>query len=132
MLGENIELEKLVDYELRCAKRYGRYISIVMISPAGESAKQKEMVGGNRMRESDQVFDVEDGSIILMGETDKSGAIVALERYQVATSEEQDLRSAVVTFPFDGFTVSELLSTVFRRIDKAKKMSIKGAVITNG
>ena len=131
-LEGNLHLELLLDYELRCAKRYRRYVSLIMIAPMENGVPLNEAIGGCSIRECDEYFELDEGSVILLGETDNSGAIVALERFQNSANSSHDLRSSVVSFPFDGYTVYELLSIARRRLQKAKNMQIRGAVITTG
>lgn len=128
---KNIEqLNDFLDYELKAARRYGRYVTLVCLE-------------GNeyRGRESDAIFydpstDISKQSMtILMGETDKTGAITAVERYQSQFTEDQKIPSAAIaTFPFDGFDQSELLSRLNSRFERAIELSkgIRGPVVTNG
>lgn len=129
------ELERLLDYELRCAKRYRRFVSIVVVTSANgcaKLAKIAETLDDDVVRDCDQFFELENGSAILMTETDSAGAIAALERCQTAADRDHDLRSAVVSFPFDGHTAAELLAVAHRRLARAKNMAVIGATITTG
>lgn len=126
------DLEQLLDYELRCAKRYRRFVSIIVVAPVNGFMGLKGIFEDDAIRECDQFFEVDDGSAILMTETDSAGAVAALERCQVAADDNRDLRFAVVSFPFDGHTAAELLETAHRRLDRAKNMPGRGAAITTG
>ena len=54
MIGEQYELEKLVDYEIRCAKRYRRFISIAMISDRYNSHREEKFIQEHCVRDCDQ------------------------------------------------------------------------------
>ncbi|MGI6455149.1 MAG: hypothetical protein ACOX5R_05945 [bacterium] len=132
MIGEQYELEKLVDYEIRCAKRYRRFISIAMISDRYNSHREEKFIQEHCVRDCDQLYRLEAGSAIVMTETDKPGALHALRRLQHSCLEDLDLRAAVVTFPFDGFSADELMLNILRRMERAKKLSARNAIVMQG
>ena len=123
------DLEWMLDYEMRSAMRYRRFLSLVVITseePGGLHGMLRDAVRG-----SDEVFQLDSGAAILMGETERSGALKAVERLQRAAHEEVLLRFAVNTFPFDGHTVAELLGTAQRRLEKARNLE-PNAVVSTG
>jgi len=125
-----IELESLLDYELRSSVRYRRPVSLVMAATINPDANLKELLGST-LRESDELFETGDDAIILMGETDCDGALAAIERYKGNFNSETDLCFAVASFPEDASTVLKLLACVRRRLSKALTLG-RGAVVTTG
>lgn len=123
------ELAWILEYELCSASRYRRFVSLIMISDAGGSLTCRMLE--SLMRRSDELFVLESGTAILMGETEKAGALQAVERYKHAYLGELDLRFAVASYPRDGDAPQTLLSTARRRLDIAQN-SLTGAVISSG
>jgi len=123
------DFERLLDYEIRCANRYRRFVSIAMVASPNGHAIPRQNFGPNMIRDCDEFFEFKDVSVILMGETDSAGAQAALERCMI---QESDLCFAVASFPFDGRTAAELLASARRRLDKAKKTQARGAVMSAG
>lgn len=124
------DLEQLLDYELRCAKRYRRFVSIVIIAATNGFGNLREALAEDSVRDCDQFFELENGSAILMTETDSAGAMAALERCRLDLGGDSSLRFAVVSFPFDGHTAAELLAAATRRLERAKQMGI--AAVASG
>lgn len=124
------DLEWLLDYEVRSSVRYRRFLSIVLVA-CSDGRDAKQLACTNTLRESDARFEVEDGLAIVMGETDRLGALVAVERFRRRCGEGIDLRFAVVSFPVDGYIVSDLLATAYRRVSRAKTLH-PGAVVATG
>lgn len=102
------ELERLLDYEVRCSKRCRRCISLVVVTATSTSVNLRALLG-HVLRESDELFERPPHGMILMGDTDREGALRAIERYKKAYSAQMDLRFGVASFPEDGETVRELL-----------------------
>jgi hypothetical protein len=130
MLDESAQLEFMLDYELRSSKRYRRPVSLVMVRPLNAPIKLRHLLGPT-LRESDQLFEIHDHAAILMGETDREGALAAIARYKEACEGEIDLRFAVASFPEDGSTVHELLATARQRLNKAVTLEPR-AVVAEG
>jgi hypothetical protein len=84
-------LEFMLDYELRCSKRYRRPVSLVMVLPVNAPIKLREFLGPI-LRESDQLFEIHDHAAILVGESDREGALAAIGRYKKEGDEEINLR----------------------------------------
>ena len=93
----------LIAYEMSCCKRHGRYLSLISIDCKKEDIELK-------LRDCDPIIsdDQDDSVTIILSETDKSGAIVLIERIAL----EKHFKAAVVTFPFDGFTPHELVTSL--------------------
>ena len=123
------DLEWMLDYEMRSAMRYRRFLSLVVI--ATEEPGNLHGFLRDTVRGSDEVFQLDSGAAVLMGETERSGALKAVERLQRATREMVPLRFAVNTFLFDGHTVAELLGTAQRRLEKARRLE-PNAVVSTG
>jgi hypothetical protein len=124
------ELESLLDYEVRSSTRNRRFASLVVVASRNGSVTLANLPRST-IRESDEVFKWEADKVILMGETDKVGALEAVKRYQLNCTDSIDLRFAVSSYPEDGQTASALLRAVQGRIRKAKA-SRPGAVVSSG
>jgi len=125
-----LELEWLLDYELRSSMRYGRAVSLVMVSAINPNADLKELLRPI-LRESDELFETGDDATILMGHTDCDEALAAIRRYKGDPNLEMGLCFAVASFPDDGRTVQELLTSVRRRLSKAVTLG-RGVVVATG
>lgn len=130
MSHESLELETLLDYEVRGSARYRRSMSLVMVVPVNSSIRLRELLGPV-LRDSDELFELRSKAVILMGETDRDGALVAIRRYKGACGGEIDLLFALACFPDDGCNGRELLEAVCRRRDKALTLE-RGAVVVAG
>lgn len=123
-------LKRLLDYEIRSAKRYRRFATLVMVSsPVGRAAIPRVLRGN--VRHSDELIELDSDAAIIMGETDNTSAMVAVKRFKVACGENVDLRIAMASYPADGPGAAELLSTLRRRLKVAKSMD-EGAVVCSG
>lgn len=120
-------LEYFLNYELRCSVRYRRFVSIVMIA-CDNGRILKQWLYDSIIRESDEVFEIEEGYSILMGDTDRTGALTAVERLSTHCKGEADLYFAVVSFPVDGNITAELLASGHRRLRKARALQ-PGAIV---
>lgn len=123
------ELEWMLDYEMRSAMRYRRFLSLVVVA-SDRQVDLPELLK-DHVRGSDEVFQLDNGAAILMGETERSGAMRAVERLQQMARDNVGLWYAVNTFPFDGHTVPELISTALRRLDKARSQ-VPNSVVSSG
>ena len=77
------DLEWLLDYELTQSTRHRRFVSLVMLSSNGSTDKIETMVNG-AFRDIDVLSSLDHAIAFLMGETERTGALVAIERYQQA------------------------------------------------
>lgn len=130
MTGQLLDLEWLVDYELRCAARYRRFVSLVIVGTHEEHRDLKSLLG-KTLRSSDELFDSESGTVILMTETDELALSKAIRRLQEACTFEMDLRFGAAFFPKDTHTATDLLSLAGRRFLRAR-MGPPGAVVSTG
>lgn len=111
-------LEWMLDYEVRSSTRYDRDLAIVMMTTTdGKSVPQ--CVLGETLRGSDEFFNLEGSSAVLMGETNQEGALSAVERFGFCCDGSYDLRFSIASFPVDGDTAAELLSACNRRLNRA-------------
>jgi len=126
-----VDLERLLNYELRSSVRYRRFLSMVMVACTSSLGTRERLASNELLHDSDELFEIEGGYSIVMGETDKAGALTAVERLKSHWKEEGDLRFAVVSFPVDGHIAAELLTSAHRRLNKAKGLH-PGAVVATG
>lgn len=130
MTGESVDLESLLDYELRCSKRYRRPICLLMIAAVNTDISVKSLLDAT-IRQSDELFELREYAAILMGETDPDGALTAISRHKEAYGKDVDLRFGLASFPKDGSSVADLLAAAHRRLDKALALD-RGAVVSDG
>ena len=128
-------LEKLLDYEMRAAARYRRFVSLVLMFSVNtdkvstsEVRNMKDLLA-NELRSSDEFIALNGTNAIAMSETETGGALTAIRRYQTACGD-LDLRFAVASFPGDARTSENLLATATWRLDIAKKASHNSVVDT--
>ena len=115
-------LEWMLDYEVRSSTRYDRDLTVVMMTTTqGKSIPQCAL--GETLRRSDEFFNLEGSSAILMGETSQEGALSAVERFGFCCEGDYDLRFSIASFPADGSTAAELLSACQRRLNYALSQS---------
>lgn len=115
------DLRNLLSYELASAKRFRRFVSLVMLrfphNPESDLGWLK-----NTVRQSDQIFILDSTTslvAILMPETDGSSALRAIARYKNIVGQSIDIRTGVASFPMDIGNPGELLKSAYRRISKA-------------
>jgi len=122
-------LKWLVDYELNQSVRHRRFFSLVMLAPSnGYNRERFRSVLGDLVRCSDPVFSVNGTVAVLMGETDKNGAVRAVERYQDTVNKALDVRYSVTTFPEDANDTEKLISTGHRRLETAQTFETETVV----
>ena len=110
---------ELLQYELGAAERYRRYFSLVLVhSPTDHRGLQGTL--GAHVRKSDAMARFDHSVAMLMGETEQSDAIRAVERYEGVLGDQFDARFAVVTYPVDGTAPDRLMAIAERRLQKAK------------
>jgi GGDEF domain-containing protein len=107
-------------------------VSLVMASTKqGKDEDLHEMLG-QTVRDSDEVFRLQDATAILMGDTEENEALAAIKRYQSTNGTESlDIRYGLSFFPSDGLSAPELLSAAYRRLKSAKNREV-GSVIDEG
>jgi anti-sigma regulatory factor (Ser/Thr protein kinase) len=121
------EFNKLLDYESRCAKRYDRPVSLVMATSGNGPIHYKDLLKGI-LRCSDRSIEVDEWVAVLMGETDREGALKAIARYKASYKNGIDLRYAIALSPQDGEKAEDLFSTARQRLSIAKQGET-GAVV---
>ncbi|GEM_PF-1826251 len=122
-------LEMILDYELRSALRYRRFASLVLISHSPDR-ELMQVLDGN-LRACDQVFEINSNVAVLMAETDKAGALIAIGRIREVSKGLLDVRFAIASFPEDARGTAELLWAAHRRLDKAQDQEV-GTAVTVG
>jgi len=130
MVGKAPNLDFLVEYEIRSARRYQRFVSMVIVGKS-ESDENFHTLFPDIVRDSDECFCTEQGAFVLMGETDGTGALTAIDRYKDFFAGTVDLRFGVASFPFDGNSASDLISAALRRLHRARSGEA-GSVVTTG
>jgi hypothetical protein len=126
------DLEWLLDYELNQSARHRRFVSLVMLSLEGNGDWEKlDKILDGIVRYSDALFFLTNSIAVLMGETDNSGALKAVERYQEMISAAMDVRYAIASFPNDGKAPMELIYTADRRLTIANTLD-RGSIVAKG
>lgn len=112
-------LKDILQYELACAERYRRFVSLVMVNEAPDTKAQLKHVLADTARDSDLLVERDATFLILMSETDRKGARNAISRYIDREGDVHDFSFALVTFPNDSGTAETLMETAERRLQKA-------------
>jgi len=111
-------LNWMMDYEIRSSLRYGHNFALVMMSTLDRQSVPKELLQGT-LRGSDEFFDLAKNTALLMGETNREGALTAIERFCFFCSEDLDLRFSLASFPRDGKNSPDLLKKAQQRLAQA-------------
>ena len=115
------EFAELLDYEVRNARRYCRFVSVVMVG-SGNGRVNNWGIFHHTLRESDELLSVGDEAAVLMGETERPGALRAVDRYKVTLDDGvRDLRFAVAQFPEDAQGAVALIRVAQKRLERAKQ-----------
>jgi hypothetical protein len=122
---ENLDL--LLTHELNQSMRHRRYFSLAMVC-LNETGPKLASLLQRGMRESDSKFFSDDVAIVVMGETTKTGAVTAVNRYRDEFCERFDVRSSISSFPDDGKAPEELMNVLERRLKSAMELD-RGAVV---
>ncbi len=109
------DFECVAKYELRCAQRYRRYVSVLVGSYKDNGRHFCEFFR-DILRESDEV--VESGSevTLLMAETDQEGARAVMRRLKERYEGFVDVHFGAASYPVDGHNLMTLLSVARRRL----------------
>ncbi len=129
MLGTYGLFQDVLDYELVCAERYRRFVSLVMVKGASPSHPVRKVLA-DRIRSSDLLAEKNSHLVILMSETDADGANIAISRYR-EYCEEHPLWFSLVTFPQDSGSATEFVNAAERRLGVATNEQA-GAVVSTG
>jgi len=118
MPGEDFRLQCLLEHEIRCARRYRRFIAVVCVAPSLQWSSLDVALYGVR-RECDTIIETERETILLMPETDCVTALTALHRYRHRYHGNLEMRYGVAVFPSDGLSAERLLAVAHRRMNEA-------------
>lgn len=122
-------LKWLLDYELNQSIRHRRFLSLVMLAPRnGHNRQRFRSILDDLVRCSDPVFSVNGTVAVLMGETDKNGAVRAVERYQETVNKAIEARYSVASFPEDARETEKLIHTAHRRLETAQTFETETVV----
>ena len=104
----------LLDYELAAASRFRRFASLAMFTPV----KNVNLAAlfSDCIRDCDELFELDDSTVILMGETDKSGANAVIGRIMNQYQHEMKLECVVVSYPNDGKEAMSLLTKAYNEL----------------
>lgn len=94
------QLERKVNVEQQSAARHRHFLSVVMIASADSNAAVRRILRGS-LRASDEVFVLEEGTAIVMAQTDLEGARKSVLRFIDHGEEMHDLRFSIATYPSD-------------------------------
>ena len=117
VLGTYGLFQDVLDHELSCAERYRRFVSLVMVRGASPESPILKILS-DRIRNSDLLTDKSSHLVILMSETDRAGAAVAIQRYREFCADHS-LWFSAVTYPQDSGTAAELVRAGERRLEMA-------------
>lgn len=120
MEGTSDLLEDVLQYELACAERYRRFVSLVMVTERS-NGEQLVNVLSDKVRDSDLLVEKDSTFLILMSETDRNGARTAISRFIDLDGDVHDFRFSVVTYPNDSGDAELLLEAGERRLLKASE-----------
>lgn len=123
-------LENVLNYELACAERYRRFVSVVMVGSKSSEDKAVRHIA-ERVRSSDMMAESDASVVILMSETDKTGAKIAIDRFKIPNNDGADLSFSLVTYPYDSGGVGEMMETASRRLEMASNEG-PGALVEAG
>ncbi|MBI4557900.1 MAG: hypothetical protein HY706_09990 [Candidatus Hydrogenedentes bacterium] len=112
-------LNQLLAYELRCARRHRRFVSLVLIRNGKSFSDYRELLA-NLIRDCDELMEFEGGAAILMTETPAVGAAKVMERFRARLAGAKNLRLAAASFPADGQTSDTLLGKGRERLHNAE------------
>ena len=114
-------LDWTVEHELQCSRRYRRFLTVVGAECLDTDTKLKELLG-EILRGSDEIIELNSkGVTVVMAETDRQGALRAIERYHDRFNGAFDIRFGVATFPVDACDRETLMARARSRLLKAKK-----------
>lgn len=128
MQAEFDVMGQLLEYELLAAERYRRFVSLVMVTSKSDLEGLRALMG-EQVRESDVMANFDHSVAVLMGETDGTGAMAAIERFRRSFDSQIDARFSVVTYPADGGKANGLMESAYRRLGRARE-AVSGAVVS--
>jgi hypothetical protein len=123
-------LARLLDYELRCAKRYRRDISLVLIGRLQTTESIAQLLGA-ALRDSDELIELENGAAIIMTETTPDAAEKAVERMKALNDGASRLQFTVLAYPRDAKSAQELLDVCSATLKNAASEPLEGGRIAH-
>lgn len=126
------ELRNRLDYEVACAKRYRRFLSLVIMKMPFDQDVRPTILE-NSIRESDwfvYLDHIKNTVAVLMPETDGTSAKHALERYKKVAGNDVDMRAGIASFPGDAGSTVGLFESAFRSYSQAINSEF-GAVVSS-
>lgn len=123
------QLEWLLGYQLRMATRHRYFVSLVMVAVCARRISVRLLLD-ETLRASDEFFDLEEGTAIVMAHTGMEEAQEAIARYKSRCNGEVDLRFSIVTYPGDMGAVPDMLMKARQRLAIAKQLHC-GAVLSS-
>ena len=109
--------QDVLDHELSCAERYRRFVSLVMVRGTSPDSPLRRILA-DRIRSSDLLAEQNSRLVILMSETDHTGAAIAIDRYRDFCADIP-LWFSSVTFPQDTGSGADLFEVAERRLQLA-------------
>lgn len=124
-----MEFHNMAEHEVRCSERYRRFFSFILMTSESESLELKEALGES-LRDSDFFTEFRGCFNILMSETDKEDALLAIKRFGTKQSCLDDLKFSIASFPEDGTTYQDISRKASERLNDAKS-SEQGAIASD-
>lgn len=116
MSHDTAQFGRLLAHELRCAKRYRRFVSLLMVTGGGDCHPLGTLLAG-AVRECDVLTSFEGKAVVLMSDTSPEGAHAAAARLLASRIPGgSGLRYAIASYPLDGNTPDALLEVALRRL----------------
>lgn len=122
------DMDWIVRYEVRASRRYRRFVSLALISGGPDGKPSAQAIPISALRESDVVVTLNGITGVIMAETDRAGALVALERLRDATGDG-GLHAGMATFPEDGNDSTVLMARARDRLRRAAQGEDGGMVV---
>jgi len=115
-------LGHLLDYEIRGALRYRRFLSVALVEASGEEAHISALL--DLFRTSDEWIRYEGGQLaLIMRETDSEAATTAIRRAMSQYGARIEFRMAVASYPTDGWNGGDLLRIAEERLSSSAELT---------
>ncbi len=124
-MNQHSALECLLEYEIRCAFRYRRYVSLLMFSIEYHEQIANKLANQPILRDSDVIFRFDKHFAILLSETDQSSARSLLERLKKECHIPSTFHHSLVCYPYDGMTSLELIEKANKMLHNVTLLSIQ-------
>lgn len=113
-MDKEVTLYWLLDYELRCAHRYGRYLSVICLDTSTRTRLCQMLC--ESLRASDEIVDGATSITVVMCDTDAVSALTAMKRCSEVCFSAGS-RFGVASYPQDGRDPATLLAVARRRME---------------